>query len=95
MDKGRAWVKLSVGNGTSSDDGSPTYADLVSLGQEFVKAAPERLVWGSNWPHPGDAQKPDDAILFDLMARWSPDERTRRRILVDNPAMLYGFDRTL
>ncbi len=92
MDKGQTWVKLSVGNGTSSDDNA-TYADLVRLGQEFVKAAPERLVWGSNWPHPGDAQKPDDAILFDLMTRWAPDERTRQRILVDNPATLYRFDR--
>jgi D-galactarolactone isomerase len=94
IDKGRTWVKLSVSNGTS-DDGPPTYADLARLGQEFVKAAPERLVWGSNWPHPGETEKPDDAILFDLMARWAPDERTRRRILVDNPATLYGFGRSL
>lgn len=94
IDKGRTWVKLSVRSGTS-DDGPPTYADLARLGQEFVKAAPERLVWGSNWPHPGETEKPDDAILFDLMARWAPDERTRRRILVDNPATLYGFGRSL
>ena len=90
IDKGRTWVKLSVGNGTASGDGPPTYADLVRLGQEFVKAAPERLVWGSNWPHPGDTEKPDDAMLLDLMTRWAPDERTRQRILVDNPATLYG-----
>ena len=57
--------------------------------------APERLVWGSNWPHPAQTEKPDDAILFDLMARWAPEDRTRRRILVDNPGMLYGFDRLL
>lgn len=94
IDKGRTWVKLSVRSGTS-DDGPPTYADLARLGQEFVQAAPERLVWGSNWPHPGETEKPDDAILFDLMARWAPDERTRRRILVDNPATLYGFGRSL
>lgn len=94
LDKGRAWVKLSVAGGTSTD-GPPTYEDLVRLGREFVKAAPERLVWGSNWPHPGEAAIPDDAILFDLMARWASDERTRRQILVDNPAMLYGFDRSL
>lgn len=95
IDKGRTWVKLSVSNDTSSDDGPPTYADLVRLGQAFVNAAPERLVWGSNWPHPGQAAKPDDAILFDLMARWASDERTRQRILVDNPAMLYGFGRSV
>lgn len=96
IDKGRTWVKLSVTSGDAiSEDGPPTYADLVRLGREFVKAAPERLVWGSNWPHPGQTEKPDDAILFDLMARWAPDDRARRRILVDNPGMLYGFDRSL
>lgn len=97
IDKGRSWVKLSVSDGAGiSDDGPPTYADLVRLGREFVKAAPERLVWGSNWPHPGlTAAKPDDAILFDMMAQWAPDDRTRRRILVDNPALLHGFDRSL
>lgn len=74
---------------------TPTYADMVRLGQGFVSAAPERLVWGSNWPHPTDSETPDDAVLFDLMARWAPDERTRRQILVDNPATLYGFSGSL
>lgn len=96
LDKGRTWVKLSVSDGEGiSEDGPPTYADLARLGRELVKAAPERLVWGSNWPHPGQTEKPDDAILFDMMGQWAPDDRTRRRILVDNPAVLYGFDRTL
>ena len=90
IDKGRTWVKLSVTNDNTTD-GPPTYADVVRLGQAFVKAAPERLVWGSNWPHPTETEKPDDAVLFDLMARWAPDERTRQRILVGNPATLYGF----
>ena len=83
-------MKLSVTNDNTTD-GPPTYADVVRLGQAFVKAAPERLVWGSNWPHPTETQKPDDAILFDLMSRWAPDELTRQRILVENPATLYGF----
>ena len=69
----------------------PSYADVVALGQAFVKAAPERLVWGSNWPHPNEEKKPDDAALFDLMTRWAPDAATRHRILVENPAILYGF----
>ncbi len=56
-----------------------------------VKAAPERCVWGSDWPHPGSAIKPDDAVLFDLLSPWAPDEATRKRILVDNPEILYGF----
>lgn len=59
----------------------------------FVKAAPERLVWGSDWPHPGmpDNNKPNDARLFDLLSEWAPDEATRNRILVQNPEALYGF----
>jgi len=48
-------------------------------------------VWGSNWPHPNETTKPDDAMLFDLMSKWAPDERTRNRILVQNAAELYGF----
>ena len=90
IDKGRAWVKLSV-TYDNTTDGPPGYADVVRVGQAFVKAAPERLVWGSNWPHPNETRKPDDARLFDLMARWAPDEATRRRILVDNPGTLYDF----
>jgi len=90
VDKGRTWVKLSVTYDNTAD-GPPGYADIVRLGQAFVKAAPERLVWGSNWPHPNEARKPDDALLFDLMARWAPEDSTRRRILVENPAMLYDF----
>jgi D-galactarolactone isomerase len=92
VDKGRTWVKLSVTYDNTAD-GPPGYADIVKLGQAFVKAAPERLVWGSNWPHPNESRKPDDALLFDLMARWAPGDATRRRILVENPAVLYDFDR--
>ena len=90
IDKGRTWVKLSVTYDNTAD-GPPGYDDVVRLGQSFVRAAPERLVWGSNWPHPNETRKPDDALLFDLMMRWAPDEATRHRILVENPAILYGF----
>ena len=90
IDKGRTWVKLSV-TYDSTEDGPPGYADVVRLGQELVKVVPERLVWGSNWPHPNEQKKPDDALLFDLMTRWAPDAATRNRILVQNPATLYGF----
>ena len=57
----------------------------------IIAAAPERMVWGSDWPHPTESDKPDDAVLFDLLTDWAPDEATRQRILVDNPAALYGF----
>jgi len=90
IDKGRTWVKLSV-TYDSSKIGPPTYADVNKVGEAYVKAAPERMLWGSNWPHPSETAKPDDARLFDLLAEWAPDEATRRRILVDNPEMVYGF----
>jgi predicted TIM-barrel fold metal-dependent hydrolase len=89
-DKGRAWIKLSVTN-ADTKDGPPTYADVTRVAQAYVQAVPERLVWGSNWPHPNEPNKPDDAALFDLLARWAPSEATRRRILVQNPETLYGF----
>jgi D-galactarolactone isomerase len=93
IDKGRTWVKLSV-TYDSSKDGPPGYADVGRVAQAYVKAAPERLVWGSNWPHPSETNKPDDAVLFDLMAQWAPEEATRNRILVQNPETLYGFARS-
>jgi predicted TIM-barrel fold metal-dependent hydrolase len=93
IDKGRTWVKLSV-TYDSSKVGPPTYADVNKVGQAYVRAASERMVWGSNWPHPNETDKPDDAVLFDLLADWAPTEATRRRILVENPETLYGFAKT-
>ena len=90
VDKGRTWVKLSV-TYDNTKDGPPGYADITKVAEAYIKAAPERMVWGSNWPHPNETTKPDDAMLFDLMSRWAPDEATRHRILVSNPAALYGF----
>ncbi len=93
MQKRKAWVKLS-GAYQDTKVGPPTYADTIPLAQAYVKAAPERLVWGSDWPHPSEQRKPalpDDAVLFDLLAQWAPDETVRNHILVDNPAELYGF----
>jgi predicted TIM-barrel fold metal-dependent hydrolase len=74
----------------------PSYPEATRIAQAFVKAAPERLVWGSDWPHPSEQNGtlPDDAILFDLLAVWAPDETTRKRILVDNPENLYAFAKT-
>src|SRR5262252_6412973 len=92
IDQGRAWVKLS-GAYSNSKVGAPSYPEATKVAQAFVRAAPERLVWGSDWPHPTMANdnKPDDALLFDLLAQWAPDEATRNRILVRNPEILYGF----
>jgi predicted TIM-barrel fold metal-dependent hydrolase len=93
VDKGRAWVKLSVTR-DNTKDGPPTYADVNKVGQAYVQAAPERMVWGSNWPHPNETNKPDDAMLFDLLTQWAPSEATRHRILVENPAILYDFGKS-
>ena len=92
LDQSRAWVKLS-GAYINSKIGPPSYPEAATIAQDFVKAAPERLVWGSDWPHPGLPidHKPDDALLFDLLSVWAPDEATRNRILVRNPEALYGF----
>jgi D-galactarolactone isomerase len=90
MDKGRTWVKLS-GAYADTKVGPPTYADSSAVARAYSKAAPERCVWGSDWPHPTEKDKSDDALLFDLVADWVPDERTRHRVLVENPAVLYGF----
>jgi predicted TIM-barrel fold metal-dependent hydrolase len=91
IDKGRTWVKLS-GAYADTKVGPPTYADSSAVARAYVKAAPERLVWGSDWPHPTEKDKwPDDALLFDLLADWAPDEKARNRILVENAAVLYGF----
>jgi predicted TIM-barrel fold metal-dependent hydrolase len=92
LDRGRTWVKLS-GAYMDTKVGPPSFADVGKLARAYVKAAPERLVWASDWPHPTEKadSKPDDAVLFDLLADWAPDEAVRNRILVDNPSALYGF----
>ena len=90
LQKGKAWVKLS-GAYMDGKVGPPTYADRTVIAQAYVKEAPERLVWGSDWPHPTEKVKPDDAVLFDLLAQWVPDTATRTRILVENPARLYDL----
>ena len=92
LDKGQTWVKLS-GAYMETRIGPPTYADVSKVAQGYVRAARERMVWASDWPHPTERtdSKPDDAVLFDLLADWAPGEAVRNRILVDNPAALYGF----
>jgi predicted TIM-barrel fold metal-dependent hydrolase len=72
--------------------GPPSYADVAPLAQAYIRLAPERMVWATDWPHPTEKTlKPDDAILLDLLTEWAPNEPTRHRILVENPEALYGF----
>jgi D-galactarolactone isomerase len=92
LDSGRTWVKLSAPY-ESSRTGPPAYEDVSALAQALVRAAPERMLWASNWPHPGHTD-PDirrEPLLLDLLIEWAPEEAVRNRILVDNPAALYGF----
>lgn len=91
LDANRAWVKLS-GAYLNSRIGPP-YPEATAIAQDFVRAAPEQLVWGSDWPHPTSPgpEKPDDAMLFDLLVDWAPGDATRHKILVENPERLYGF----
>ncbi len=91
VDKGSTWVKLS-GPYLETKVGPPRYADVKGVARALVEHAPERCVWGSDWPHPTEPHtKPDDAVLFDLVQEWTPDEATRLKILASNPAALYGF----
>lgn len=84
------WVKLS---GVAYLSRHPDYCDITWLPQALAAVSTERLLWGSDWPHPVDAEedKPDDARLIDLLADWDFDEATAAAILRDNPARLYGF----
>lgn len=88
---GRAWVKLSGAYRTTGQRVAP-YDDVDPFARALIEAGPERMVWGSDWPHPMvDIPMPNDGEILDLLARWAPDEDVRRKILVDNPAALYGF----
>jgi 2-pyrone-4,6-dicarboxylate lactonase len=88
---GRCWVKLTAPYRISSDD--LPYGDVASIAQALVEAAPERMIWGSDWPHVMvKKQMPNDGVLCDLLADWIPDSDMRKRLLVDNPAKLYRFD---
>lgn len=90
LDTGRCWVKLSAPY-ESSRAGPPRYEDVSALARALVAHAPQRMLWASNWPHPGQTNPPDEEHLLDLLNNWAADPDTRRRILVDNPAALYDF----
>lgn len=89
VQQGRTWVKLSgpyLNGGTG-------HADVDALAQAWVREAPERLVWGSDWPHVTEkAHPPDTAMLLALLSRWIPDAATREQVLVANAARLYRFE---
>jgi predicted TIM-barrel fold metal-dependent hydrolase len=100
---GKAYVKISAAADQVSTR-APDYPDVLLLARALVSAHAQRILWGTNWPHPDSAVKPgrkntdiaplvqiDDGRVLNLLPVWVPDPITRRAILVDNPARLYGF----
>lgn len=92
LDSGRVWVKVSGPMRFSKRDRLP-YADADAFARALIARRPDRCLWGSDWPHINynDGVMPNDADLLDLLLAWAPDPAIRRRILVENPASLYGF----
>ena len=85
-----AWVKLSGAYRLTAE--GPPYRDTIPFARALLAAAPERCVWGSDWPHVAHwKHMMNVGDLLDLLADWVPDEAARKRVLVDNPARLYGF----
>lgn len=90
LDTGNVWVKLSAMYETSRS-GPPDYQDVGLLAQALIQRYPDRCLWASNWPHPGQQQRPDDRSLLALLDSWCLSQSVRDQILVDNPAKLYRF----
>jgi predicted TIM-barrel fold metal-dependent hydrolase len=99
---GKAYVKIS--GVYRSSNLAPDYADAVPLAKALIAANPDRILWGTDWPHPHSSPLPsrkttdvtplldmDDGRLMNLLAVWTPDDATRSKILVTNPARLYAF----
>ncbi|UYG08587.1 amidohydrolase family protein [Halomonas sp. M4R1S46] len=91
LDRGNAWFKVCAGY-EASLEGGPYNADVGAIARRVIAHAPERILWGSNWPHVGvpRSQYPDDAEQLDVLLEWASSE-VRHKILVDNPAALYEF----
>ncbi|HYG45904.1 MAG TPA: amidohydrolase family protein [Bordetella sp.] len=90
LDTGKVWVKLSALYETSRT-GGPVYSDVGLLAEALAHQYPERCLWASNWPHPGQLDRPDEKNLLALLDAWCPSRSVRDRILESNPAQLYGF----
>lgn len=93
IENGRCWFKFA-GCYESSRDGGPDYPDIAAIAREMAVFAPERIVWGTNFPHNAartTEDYPDDAALLDTSLGWFPDERGRHLALVKNAEALYGF----
>ena len=91
LEGGRIWVKLTAPYRITRQAGTG-YADVAQYAHALAAVRPDRLLWGTDWPHPHNYREmPNDGRMFDLLADWLPDAAVRNRVLVDNPARLYGF----
>lgn len=91
MRRGNTWMKISGANRVSATD-LPPYDDVKPMAEALIEAAPERIMWGTDWPHPNKyVANPNDGDLVDAFGDWVTDEAMRRRIMVDNPAAFYRF----
>jgi 2-pyrone-4,6-dicarboxylate lactonase len=93
------WVKVSgadkICNAVVGSYFGLPFVEVIPYAQAVIAAAPDRVIWGTDWPHSNNfapGHTPNDGDLVDLLAEFAPDEQTRKKILVDNPAALYGFD---
>jgi predicted TIM-barrel fold metal-dependent hydrolase len=89
MKQDNFWVKICGAERVSSK--GPPFADALPFGRALIEAAPDRVLWGTDWPHPNVKWLPDDAALLELFAQMAPEPALQKQILVDNPARLYGF----
>ena len=90
--QGRTWIKLSGAYLDSQVGEAGQFLDIDPVARHWIATAPQRLVWGSDWPHPTEANKPNDANMMDMLTRWTSDRSVIEQILVSNPAALYGFE---
>ena len=91
MREGNTWMKISGANRVSETD-LPPYDDVKPLAHALIEAAPTRIMWGTDWPHPNKyVANPNDGDLVDAFGDWVTDEAMRRKIMVDTPAAFYRF----
>ncbi|HEY6241609.1 MAG TPA: amidohydrolase family protein [Burkholderiales bacterium] len=89
--RGNAWIKISGANRVAATD-LPPYDDVKPMARALIEAAPERIMWGTDWPHPNKyIANPSDGDLVDAFGDWVSDEGMRHKIMVDTPAAFYRF----
>ena len=86
---GRCYMKLTAPYRMATE---PGYADSICIAQALIEAAPDRVIWGTDYPYLSNSHRVNAMDLFDLVAQWMPDAATRQKVLMDNPARLFGFD---